>query len=241
MKYLFSILLVMLLLLLPLGNSMIVLAAQPAALQAYTGYPTFSIVSVAKDTTVKIKTNNLPASDNFRVRMGKMGTRGVGGVVVDSFASGSGGTKTLTFSIPASLHGLRRIAIRFESTTGSGYFAYNWFYNNTTGGGSVSPGTGYTGYPTFKIVGVVRNNSVTIKTNNLPPSDTFKVLMNTMGTKGVNGIKVDTFNSGSGGTQTLTFTIPAGLKGLRQIAIRIQSTSGSGYFAYNWFYNNTYP
>jgi hypothetical protein len=220
---------------------MIALAAQPAAPEAYYGYPTFSIVSVDRDNTVTIKTNNLPPSDNFRVRMGKMGTRGVGGTNSGSFASGSGGSKTLTFSIPSGLHGLRRIAIRFESTTGSGYFAYNWFYNNTTSGGSGSPGTGYTGIPTFKIVGVVRNNSVTIKTNNLPPSDTFKVLMNNMGTKGVNGIKVDTFNSGSGGTQTLTFTIPGGLKGLRQIAIRLQSTSGSGYYAYNWFYNNTYP
>jgi hypothetical protein len=65
--------------------------------------------------------------------------------------------------------------------------------------------------------------------------------MNKMGTKGVNGVQVDTFNSGTGGTKTFTFDIPAEMQGKRQIAIRIQSTTGSGYFAYNWFYNNTYP
>ncbi len=36
----------------------------------------------------------------------------------------------------------------------------------------------------------------------LPANDTFAVRMNKMGTKGVNGIKVDTFSSGSGGTKT---------------------------------------
>jgi hypothetical protein len=35
----------------------------------------------------------------------------------------------MTFSIPSDLRGLTRIAIRIESKTGSGYFAYNWFFN----------------------------------------------------------------------------------------------------------------
>jgi hypothetical protein len=30
------------------------------------------------------------------------------------------------------------------------------------------------------------------------------------------------------------------MKGKSTIAIRIQSTSGGGYYAYNWFYNSTY-
>ena len=240
MKYLSTIILIFVLLVLPFGN-FVARAEGAAAKQAYSGYPTFGIVSVVKDSSVTIKTNNLPPNDSFQVRMGKMGTKGINGTIADSFSSGSGGTKTYTFNIPAGLQGLKQIAIRFDSTTGSGYFAYNWFYNSSTGGGTSTPGGGYTGYPTFKIVAVVRNSSVTIKTNNLPPNDTFKVLMNKMGTKGVNGVQVDTFNSGEGGTKTLTFNIPGEMQGKRQIAIRIQSTTGSGYFAYNWFYNNTYP
>ena len=240
MRYLSTIVLVFVMLALPIANS-VALAEAVAAEPAYSGYPTFSIVSVVKDTSVTIKTYNLPANDNFKTRMGKMGTKAVNGTNVGSFDSGSGGVKTFTFDIPAGLQGLKQIAIRFDSTTGSGYYAYNWFYNSSTSDGGGTPGGGYTGYPTFKITAVVRNDSVTIKTNNLPPNDTFKVLMNKMGTKGVNGVQVDTFNSGTGGTKTYTFDIPAEMQGKRQIAIRIQSTSGSGYYAYNWFYNNTYP
>jgi hypothetical protein len=80
---------------------------------------------------------------------------------------------------------------------------------------------------------------VTIKTNNLPPNDEFKTLMNYMGTRGVNGIKVISFGTGDGGTQKFTFDIPSELHGQWKIAIRIESKTGSGYYAYNWFYNNT--
>ena len=216
----------------------IVLAAvapAQAAPAAYTGFPTFSIVSVEADKTVTIKTSNFPANDTFNVLMGAMGTKGINGVKVDSVTSGTGGSFTETFDIPASLVGKYQIAIRLESPT-SGYFAYNWFFNNTEG--AVIPSTGYTGFPTFSITAVDADVSVTIKTANLPPSDTFNVLMGKMGTRGINGVKVDSFDSGTGGVQTLTFDIPASLKGLNQISIRIESPT-SGYFAYNWFVNNT--
>jgi len=38
---------------------------------------------------------------------------------------------TLTFSIPAQLHGSHQISIRTQNQW-SGYFSYNWFYNNST-------------------------------------------------------------------------------------------------------------
>ncbi len=213
----------------------------------YSGFPTFSIVSVVKDDKVTIQTNNLTPNDSFRVTMGPMGTKGVGGTVVDVVDSGSGGTKTYTFSIPQSLYGSYQISIRMQSPT-SGYFAYNWFYNNTAGNsGGVPPTTtpvppppGYTGYPSFKIVSVVRNSSVTIQTTNLPPNDSFNVTMGPMGTQGIGGYFVKTVSSGSGGTQSYTFTVPSQLAGSYQISIRMQSPT-SGYYAYNWFYNNTTP
>lgn len=217
----------------------------PSPTPGYAGYPTFSIVSVARDQSVTIKTKNLPANDTFDVLLGRMGTKGINGIKVATTNSGAGGALELTYAIPAALKGLYQIAIRLQSNTGSGYYAYNWFYNNTTAIASPTPGPsptpGYTGFPTFSIVSVVRNTSVTIKTKNLPSNDSFNVLMGAMGTQGINGIKVATTDSGSGGTQTFTYTIPAALKDSYRIAIRLQSNTGSGYYAYNWFYNNTTP
>jgi hypothetical protein len=216
----------------------------PGTGPGYAGIPTFKIVSVERNNTVTIKTTNLPPSDSFDVLMNYMGTRGVNGIKVDTVSSGTGGSKKFTFSIPAALKGEYQIAIRMQSNTGSGYFAYNWFYNNTTGGtggGGVPSQSGYSGFPTFSISSVMRNKTVTIKTNNLPPNDRFKVLMGPMGTRGINGIKVKAFDTGTGGVQTLTFDIPVELKGSNRIAIRLQSVTGSGYYAYNWFYNNTTP
>ncbi|MEJ2707979.1 MAG: hypothetical protein P8074_10245 [Anaerolineales bacterium] len=216
-------------------------SAVKAAGNAWT-IPTFSIVSVVADKTVTIKTYNFPANDSFDVLMGQFGTRGINGIKVTSVSSGSGGSFTATYDIPAALQGLYRIAIRLQSNTGSGYFAYNWFYNNTTGSGTgtgTTPSTGYSGYPTFSIQAVVRDKTVTVRTNNLPANQDFKVLMGPMGTRGINGYQVTTFDTGSGGAQTLTFDIPSQLAGSYQISIRMQSISGSGLFAYNWFYNNT--
>jgi hypothetical protein len=204
-------------------------------------YPTFSITSVDIDKTVTIKTNDYPPQDTFTVLMGQYGTKGIGGIKVDTIDSGDGGTFSKTFDIPDTLKGSYRIAIRLESAS-SGYYSYNWFYNKTAG---TIPDTGAKPpkpfvIPTFSITGVERNSSVTIKTANFPANDTFNVLMNYYGTAGIGGTKVETVSTGEGGTLTLTFNIPDFLKGQGKIAIRLESPS-SGYFSYNWFYNNTYP
>ncbi len=201
--------------------------------------PTFDIVSVEVDSKVTIKTANFPKNDKFDVLMGKIGTRGIGGTKVTSVDSGAGGVLTFTFDIPASLKGLGQIAIRLQSPT-SGYFSYNWFWNNTSSGTPSTPGLPAGVFPTFTIIAVSQDNTVTVKTSNLPKDDDFDVYMGLYGTKGVGGTKVTTVDTGTGGTQTFTFDIPAGLKGQQRIAIRMQSPT-SGYFAYNWFWNNTYP
>lgn len=207
--------------------------------------PTFSIVSVAKDSTVTIETANFPANDSFVVTMGEFGTRGVNGVRVATTNSGNGGKFTATYNIPAELKGESRIAIRLQSPT-SGYFSYNWFYNNTAGsgtGGVGDPGddddddNGYTGFPTFSIASVAQDSTVTISGRNFPANTSFNVLMGRFGTAGVNGIRVTTIDTGAGGEFTATYNIPAELKGLSRIAIRLESPS-TGYFAFNWFWNN---
>ena len=92
--------------------------------------PTFSIVSVEAGDNVTIRTANFPANDTFQVRMGKIGTQGIGGKVVDTINSGQGGTFTANFRIPSDLRNDNRVAIRLESK--SGYYSYNWFDNETS-------------------------------------------------------------------------------------------------------------
>jgi hypothetical protein len=213
---------------------------------SYYGYPYFFIASVTVDQTVTINAYNFPANDNFTVTMGAMGTQGIGGIVVGTTNSGSGGSFTTTYTIPAALVGSYQISIRLQSPT-SGYFAYNWFFNNTTGGSGgqptpppTTPQPSYAGYPYFFIAAVVRDQTVTINAHNFPANDTFTVTMGPMGTRGAGGIVVGTTSTGGGGAFTTTYNVPAALAGSYQISIRLQSPS-SGYYAYNWFFNNSTP
>jgi hypothetical protein len=200
-------------------------------------HPYFNILEVVKDQTVTIQVFNFPANDNFRVTMGAYGSYGIGGVVVGFTDSGNGGSFTATYTIPSTLAGYERIAIRLQSPT-SGYFAYNWFWNNPASSPTTTPIPGYSGFPTFSIKSVVMNQSVTILTSNFPPNDTFTVTMGKYGTLGIGGVVVDNTNSGDGGSFEVTYTIPSEFMDLNQIAIRLQSPT-TGFFAYNWFFNNT--
>ena len=196
--------------------------------------PTFSIKSVVKGEDVTITTYNFPKNMVFTVLMGKMWTRGINGIEVATLNSGEGGSFEATFDIPAELANEERIAIRLEGT--GGYYAYNWFWNNTASTPPAEPVNGYSGYPYFFITAVVKDTTVSIKAYNLPEDTDFTVLMGKMWTMGINGIEVTTLNSGEGGTLEATFDIPAELAGEQRIAIRLQ---GEVYYAYNWFWNNT--
>lgn len=196
--------------------------------------PTFSIKSVVKGEDVTITTYNFPKNVEFTVLMGKMWTRGINGIEVATLNSEEGGSFEATFDIPAELANEERIAIRLEGT--GGYYAYNWFWNNTASTPPAEPVDGYSGYPYFFITAVEKDTTVSIKAYNLPKDTDFTVLMGKMWTMGINGIEVTTLNSGEGGTLEATFEIPAELAGEQRIAIRLQ---GEVYYAYNWFWNNT--
>lgn len=225
----------------------VLLAAVAAFARVSTAYtstiPTISVTNVVPDQTVTVQTYNFPPNQNFVVTMGPFGTQGIGGIVVATTNSGAGGSFSATYNIPAQLKGLYRIAIRLQTQHAYPYYAYNWFYNNTTGTGGqqppptpVPPPPGYVGIPTFTVCSVVQNQTVTIRTNNFPPNQIFTVTMGQFGTQGIGGYVVGTLNSGVGGTLTATFNIPQQLAGSYRIAIR---TQGNPYFAYNWFFNNT--
>ncbi len=223
----------------------------PTPIPGYSGIPTFNIKAVVRDSSVTIITKNFPKDLEFTVRMGAYGTKGVGGTVVATTNSGAGGAFEATYSIPAGLVGAQRIAIRMDAP--GGYFAYNWFWNNSTAGEpapTATPGgptstpaptalPPYSGIPTFKIAAVVKDTNVKILTNNFPKDQNFTVRMGAYGTQGVGGTVVATTNSGAGGAFEATYDIPASLAGAQRIAIRLESPAG--YFAYNWFWNANAP
>src|SRR4030043_420821 len=115
-------------------------------------HPYFNIQEVVKDQTVTIQVFNFPANDTFRVTMGAYGSLGIGGVVVGFTESGNGGSFSATYTIPSTMAGDWKVAIRLQSPT-SGYFAYNWFWNNPATTPTTTPTTtpipGYSGFPTF--------------------------------------------------------------------------------------------
>lgn len=88
--------------------------------------PTFTIIAVKQGNTVTIKAINFPKNTDFTVLMGKMWTMGIGGKEVATFNSGAGGSFEATYTIPADLANLERIAIRLQ---GKPWYAYNWFWN----------------------------------------------------------------------------------------------------------------
>jgi hypothetical protein len=103
--------------------------SQPASQPDKQAIPAITILSVVEDESVTIRTSDFPADTKFQVRMGKSGTAGVEGILVESFNSKNGGSFVLTFEIPGKLHKEKQIAIRLESS--NGYYSYNWFENDT--------------------------------------------------------------------------------------------------------------
>ena len=195
---------------------------------SYRGYPYFGITGVVQDSKVSVSGANFPLNKTFNVMMGPYGSYGYGGTQVATLSTGSSTVFNASYDIPTGVKGLDRIAIRLQSTDNA-YFAYNWFFNRSTGGMTAATNL------SFSIQTVVTDTSVTILTTNLPVNTEYEVLMGVYGTQGINGTSVGTTKSSTAGTFTATFTIPAGLKGQERIAIRLIGKDGS--FAYNWFYN----
>lgn len=200
---------------------------------AASGIPTFSVVSVAPGEKVTIQTDNFPANKTFLVLIGEYGTLGKGGTPITTIESGKGGAFQATFTLPEALKKNEKLAIRLESTKG-GFYAFNWFDNPVSGCKNTTPAPTYNPSVTFTSVEV--GVKVTLKASGFPAETEVKVLMGKFGTMGVGGTEVSTFSSGKGGSVSITVNIPASFKDTTPIAIRIESTKG-GYYAYNWFNN----
>lgn len=91
--------------------------------------------------------------------------------------------------------------------------------------------------PTLEITAVDPGKSVTMVTENYPANQVFTVTMGAFGSKGIGGAFAGTFNSGAGGSMTVSMPIPAGLNNLDRIAVRAQTNHLFPYYSYNWFFN----
>lgn len=208
-------------------------------------YPSFTIKAVEAEKNVTISAKDFPKEIEFVVRMGKEGTRGINGIIAAEVKSSDTGAFEATFPIPTELANEKVIAIRLDAKVG-GWYAFNWFYNKTATVPAPQPSepapeptpAPVVKFPTFSIKAVEKGTKVTISGINFPKETEFTVLMGKYGTAGINGTQVAEFNTGEGGSLEATFDIPAALAGDVQIAIRLQAKTG-GWFAYNWFWNNT--
>lgn len=206
--------------------------------------PSTTITSVNPDANVTASGSNFPTNDILKVYIGYYGTKGVGGILVNTEPTNASGTFTGTYSIPLAMQGQALLAIRWVSPA-TGYYAYDWFANTPGGSGpsGTSPGyppNGKATHPLTTVTSVVPGTSVTIHGTNFSTNDSYTVLIGAYGTKGVGGIVVGTQNTDSTGVFTATFNIPASLAGAEKLAIRFQSPA-LGYYAYDWFNNVTSP
>lgn len=92
------------------------------------------------------------------------------------------------------------------------------------------------GVPTITIEEVAQNETVTIKGSNFPANQSFAVRMGGFGALGINGALSDTSVSSDDGSFTAEVAIPAGVKDVSRVAIRLD---GAGYYSYNWFWNTS--
>jgi hypothetical protein len=194
--------------------------------------PTITILSVKAGESVTIKATNLPSNREFTARMDVMGDYALGGTVVGANNSGSG-SFTATYTIPSDLKDETRLAIRID--TPSGWFSYNWFDNQTTGvTPTPTPSTGG-GKPFLTILGVEKDESVTVQASRFPANQTFTIRVGPFYSFFKNYVVVGSIKSSSSGSFTFSVALPENVKGVELVTIRLDS--GSGAYAFNAFTN----
>lgn len=239
-------------------------AAGTTSVPGYKGFPSFTIVQVEGDKSVNVDAKNFPPKADVEVTMNIVGTKAAGGYKVTTLNTGDDGAFTAMFDIPKELAGVYMISVSITDPK-SGYFGYNWFFNKTypvkepptstpapTAEAGVTPAAGatestplptveaYLGNPVIEITAVEKGVKVTIQATNLPKNENFDVFLGDRSSMASGGTKVASLQSGDKGTATATYDIPSDLATLDQISVRLVSTT-SGYYGYNWFYNQTYP
>lgn len=183
-------------------------------------------LSVVEDKYVILRGTNLMPGSRYSVSMSRHLNSKFGPVLVGSVFTDKNGAFTATYRIPKELVDVAKIAVRIDSGRGSA--AANWFINATAEGYTGGEGTSAL---SFSIVAVKEDEWVRIKTSNLPPNVTFKVLIGKAGSKGVDGILVGSIVDDDGGGVRVSFEIPTELEGKSKLDIRLDNkTLGMSYF-----------
>jgi hypothetical protein len=171
--------------------------------------------SVQEDKSVTLQGRNLAKNTRYSVTLSKYGsTTNVNSM--GSVLTNAAGAFTVTYALPKKLVDVAKISATVRS---SGDSATNWFINATSSGN-----TGGVSSPafTFSVVSSREDQSVTIKTANMPANVVFDALMGKAGTKAEKGIVVGSVFDGDG-TVRVTFTIPADLQGRSKLDIRLEN------------------
>jgi len=203
--------------------------------------PFISIVSVKSGESVTVHATGLPIGRTFIARMDKATTTAEGGTIVGQTISGSDGTFDATYAIPASLKNELSIAIRIDANQG-GWYAYNWFTNQTK---TAVPTATPTATPTvtsskiyIEIIAVEKNNRITVSAVNFPANIDFQVRVGPYYTFGYYQQTMATINSGKGGSFLFNVDLPYLVKDVSLVTVRMDSVTGSQHFvAYNAFTN----
>ena len=212
--------------------------AIPGQVQAAS--PFIAIVSVKGGESVTVRATGLPAGRTFTARMDKGTTTAANGIVVGQTQSGADGAFDATYAIPASLKTELPIAIRIDSD--GGFYAYNWFLNQTK---TASPAPTATSTPTstslkpyIQVVAVEKNTRITVSATNFPANIDFKVRVGPYYTFGRYQQDMATISSGKGGSFLFNVNLPDIVKDVSLVTIRMDSVTGSQHLvAYNAFTN----
>lgn len=218
-------------------------AALPRSVQAAS--PFLSIVSVKAGEWVTVHATGLPANLLFTAKMDKIGTTADNGAAVGQTTSGASGTFDATYLIPTGLKNETSIAIRIDND--QGFYAYNWFPNQTTTNTTtVTPVPTSTTTPSgettklyIKVTAVEKNSKITVSATGFPANTSFTVRVGPYYTFGRDQQTMTTINSGNGGSFLFNVDLPAIVKDVSLVTVRVDSYSGGTHWvAYNAFTNS---
>jgi hypothetical protein len=105
--------------------------ATPTATATVKPKPLIWIIGVEKNAAVTVQTENFPANQVFKIRVGPFDTFFKDYVEVGTINSGNGGVFKFTVLLPEKVKDVERITVRLDSKEGE--YAYNYFKNETSG------------------------------------------------------------------------------------------------------------
>jgi hypothetical protein len=223
----------------------VMILAIPGVLQAdtpsSTTKPFIEVTAVNKNKEITVSATNFPANVDFYVRIGPYASFFSNQKVMLNFNSGTGGSFKFNVALPDIVKDVDLVTIRVDSlNVRPSIFAYNAFHNVNLGtvNSTPSPTPTTTVKPAVDVIAIEKNTRITVSASGFPANIYFSVRIGPYYTFGRDQQVVQTFNSGNGGSFIFNVDLPAIVKEVDLITIRLDSVSGSThYVAYNAFYN----